>query len=222
MRIFPQRSPVYTPTKAGGVGATGSGLERLPPNIGFIVRFEMPRLGKRPPDVPANPNRTYADQGWKGFGDWFGTGRIADKIRVYRSFDEARTFVHRLRLKSHTEWNAYCKGEMTGLGKLPADIPSHAHRTYADQGWKSVGDWLGSGTIAARLRVYLSFSAARSFVRKLKLKSSTAWNAYCKGEMAGLGKLPADIPKAPWHLYADKGWESMGDWLGKDRPLRKK
>ena len=25
-------------------------------------------------DIPTNPQRTYADKGWKGMGDWLGTG----------------------------------------------------------------------------------------------------------------------------------------------------
>jgi predicted helicase len=33
-----------------------------------------------------------------------------------------------------------------------------------------------------------------------------------------LGRLPEDIPAAPWQTYADKGWSGMGDWLGTDHP----
>ena len=183
---------------------------------------EMPELGKMPADIPNAPSQVYADKGWKGFGDWLGTGRIATHLRGYRSFSAARSFVRGLGLKSQAEWNAYCKGEMSGLGKMPADIPNAPSQVYADKDWKSWGDWLGTGRIAARLMIYRSFSAARSFVRELGLKSNSEWRAYCKGEMSGLGKMPADIPNAPEQMYADKGWKSWGDWLGNDRPLRKK
>ena len=111
---------------------------------------------------------------------------------------------------------------MPELGELPADVPKAPWQVYADTGWKGMGDWLGTGRIATRLMVYRSFAAASSFVRKLKLKSSTEWRAYCMGELPKLRKLPADVPNAPMIVYLDKGWKGMGDWLGNNRPLRKK
>ena len=77
-----------------------------------------------------------------------------------------------------------------------------------------MGDWLGTGNIATHLREYRPFRKARAFARKLKLKSKTEWFAFCKGKMAKLGRLPADIPACPNQTYADKGWKGMGDWLG--------
>jgi hypothetical protein len=43
-----------------------------------------------------------------------------------------------LGLKSANDWRAYTKS-----GKLPADIPAGANRTYAKKGWLDWGDWLG-------------------------------------------------------------------------------
>ena len=48
-----------------------------------------------------------------------------------------------------------------------------------------MGDWLGTGTVARRLRQYRSFKEARAFVRSLGLKSEAEWCAYCKS-----GKKP--------------------------------
>ena len=45
-----------------------------------------------------------------------------------------------LGLKSETEWRDYCKS-----GKKPADIPANPHKAYAEAGWTSWGDWLGTG-----------------------------------------------------------------------------
>ncbi len=78
-------------------------------------------------------------------GDWLGTGNIANYLKKYRPFLKARAFVHKLKLKSSIEWAAFCTGRMPQLGCLPADIPRHADRTYADEGWKGMGDWLGTG-----------------------------------------------------------------------------
>ena len=82
-------------------------------------------------------------------GDWLGTGNdrtMAQKITV--RFVKARAFARKLKLKSDAEWRAFCKGEMPRLGRLPADIPASPSRTYADKGWKGMGDWLGTGNIA--------------------------------------------------------------------------
>ncbi|MEY3898176.1 MAG: hypothetical protein RLZZ214_3697 [Verrucomicrobiota bacterium] len=175
---------------------------------------KMPQLVKLPADIPASPDRSYANEGWVGWGDWLGTGNVANYLREYRPFKKARSFVRRLRLKNQNEWNAYRKGQLRHLGALPADIPAGASRTYKDKGWVGWGDWLGTGSVANQLKEYRSFKKARSFVRGLGLKSYTEWNAYCQAKMPRLGKLPEDIPTAPYHKYKDKGWSSMGDWLG--------
>ena len=84
---------------------------------------------KFPSDIPANPLTVYKNKGWKGMGDWLGTGRIACHLRKYRTFNEARKFVRSLNLKSGSEWRAFCKS-----GKLPADIPAAPRHTYKDKG----------------------------------------------------------------------------------------
>jgi hypothetical protein len=78
---------------------------------------------------------------------------------------------------------------------------------YKDD-WKNLGDWLGTGTIAAREKVYRPFYEAREFVHSLELKNQSEWNSYCKS-----GKKPADIPSNPNQVYK-KEWKSYPDWLG--------
>lgn len=77
---------------------------------------------------------------------WEGVGRAN-----WREFEPARAFVRRLGFKKFTDWLHYCKS-----GEKPADIPSNAHLTYADAGWVSYGDWLGTDAVAARFRQYRS------------------------------------------------------------------
>jgi Phage-integrase repeat unit len=172
----------------------------------------LTKSGKLPKDIPSSPHETYADKGWKGMGDWLGTGTIANRLREYRSFEKARSFARSLGLTSGPEWRTFTKS-----GKLPKDIPAAPQIVYADKGWKGVGDWLGTGKIANRLREYRSFEEARSFVRSLGLKLGAEWSAFTKS-----GKLPKDIPAAPQIVYADKGWKGTGDWLGKTKPPQTK
>ncbi|MDA7628227.1 hypothetical protein N8843_06270, partial [Verrucomicrobia bacterium] len=162
------------------------------------------KSGKLPSDIPTNPNKIYKDKGWKGMGDWLGTGTIANHRKKYRAFNAARDFARSLKLKNQMAWRAFCKS-----GKLPADIPAYPDQTYNDKGWIGMGDWLGTGTIATHLRQYRAFKAARKFARSLNLKNVEEWQAFCKS-----GKLPADIPANPDNTYKDKGWAGFGDWLG--------
>ncbi|URQ72726.1 hypothetical protein M9C84_02610 [SAR86 cluster bacterium] len=137
-------------------------------------------------------------------GDWLGTGAVAPGLRKYRSFKEARKYARSLNLKSYAEWTALYKA-----GKLPDDIPGIPYKIYKDQGWLSLGDWLGTGVVAPRLRKYRSFKEARKYARSLNLKSYAEWRALSKA-----GKLPDDIPGYPYQIYKDQGWISVGDWVG--------
>jgi superfamily II DNA or RNA helicase len=152
--------------------------------------------GKKPIDIPSKPDRY---DNWAGYDDWLGT--------EFQSFKKARAHVRRLGLKSHADWIKYCAS-----GKKPRDIPAGPQFIYADAGWAGMGDWLGTGTIATRLRQYRSFKEARAFARSLGLKSSTAWFDYCRS-----GAKPPDIPYSPRLTYAKAGWAGYGDWLGTGR-----
>ena len=165
------------------------------------------KSGERSSDIPTNPHNVYANDGWAGMRDWLGTGRIADRLRQYRSHKEARAFVRGIGLKSESEWRDYCKS-----GKKPKDIPANPSSTYAEAGWAGMGDWLGTGRIADQLRQFRSFKKARAFARNLGLKSKTEWFDYCKS-----GKKPDDIPTDPRSAYAEVGWSGWGDWLGTGR-----
>jgi Phage-integrase repeat unit len=154
------------------------------------------KSGKKPPDIPISPHAAYANMGWVGVRDW-----LTDNPQ-YRSFEKARSFVHRLDLKSTKEWNAYCTS-----GKKPADIPSGPSGIYGDVGWAGISDWLGKPT-----RQFRPFKQAGAFVRDLGLKTEAEWFAYCKS-----GKKPDDIPTSPRRVYADLGWIGMADWLGAGR-----
>jgi hypothetical protein len=65
-------------------------------------------------------------------------GSVANFLKEYKSFVEAKEFVHKLKLKSQKEWNDYCKS-----GQKPDYISAKPSRTYKQNGWKGIGDWLG-------------------------------------------------------------------------------
>jgi hypothetical protein len=176
---------------------------------------KMPHKGTLPDDVPAGPHQVYKHSGWKSYGDWLGTNRIADRLKTYRPFLEARTFARSLNLKTVSEWREFTKGKIPIMVELPEDIPAAPNKTYAQKGWQGWGDWLGTARISTRFRVYRPFIDARAFARSLKLKSYKEWRAFCTGKLPQKGRLPEDIPAAPDNTYVDKGWLGYEDWLGK-------
>ena len=162
---------------------------------------------ERPGDIPSDPRSVYEGKGWTSFGDWLGTGNVAPKdMFTYLPFVVAREFARGLNLKSQKEWTAYAKST-----QRPKNIPAKPGRTYKTE-YKGIGDWLGTGFVATRDRVYRPFNEARNFARSLNLKTSKEWFAYCK-----TGNKPEDIPTAPNSTYRGKGWAGMGDWLGNDK-----
>jgi SAM-dependent methyltransferase len=158
----------------------------------------------KPEDIPANPARVYKDKGWVGWGDWLGTGRIATFNRTYRSFEEARAYVHTFELQNHAEWRDWAKSDAK-----PDDIPANPYDSYKDKGWVGWGNWLGTGRIANFNRTRRTFEEARTFVQSLELKSRNEWRTWAKSDAR-----PDDIPANPARTYKDKGWAGMGDWLG--------
>ncbi|MBT7317202.1 MAG: DEAD/DEAH box helicase family protein [Lentimicrobiaceae bacterium] len=159
---------------------------------------------EKPHDIPASPEKVYKNSGWNGFGEWLGTGRLSSKDISYRNFKYARKFVHNLLLKNTNEWKEYCNSE-----KKPEDIPAYPNQTYKDNGWKSMGDWLGTGSVASQYYTYKDFVSARRFIRKLELKNINEWREYCKS-----GNKPINIPVAANKTYKNEGWKGWGDFLG--------
>ena len=91
----------------------------------------------------------------------YGVGQLP--VGTFLSFEEARELVWEQRLRTKTQWEAWCdacslplNSNLIGFssltrvdrrckaGKRPAMVPSHPSKTYADEGWLSWGDWLGT------------------------------------------------------------------------------
>ena len=89
------------------------------------------KSGKKPEDIPANPDKTYKNKGWKGFPDFLGYERIAtiELSKQYLPFKEARGEARKLakqyNIKNWEDWkNAVNKG------LIPKNIPANPNWTY--------------------------------------------------------------------------------------------
>ena len=180
--------------------------------LGLIGKSEWENFRKKgllPKEIPSTPSRTYKDNGWKGFGDWLGNGRTATHKREYRPFDEAKDYVNKLGLKNYQEWIQYINQE-----KIPKDIPSNPNLVYKNNGWNGYGDWLGTGVVGSTNKSFVSFSEAKNFVKKQKMKGQKDWIIFCKQ-----GHRPSNIPSNPQKQYCDE-WKGWMDFLGYEKENR--
>ena len=160
---------------------------------------------ERPQDIPVDPALIYGGEGgpWRGWPDFLGYELQGRRSRWggWRSFEEARGFVWTLGLKSKRKWREWSKS-----GERPDDIPSTPEEVYEEEGWLSWPDFLGYESV-----VWRSFEEARNYARGLGIKSKKEWKEWSKS-----GERPSDIPSNPDQVYKDKGWQSLGDFLGFD------
>jgi len=166
---------------------------------------EYKKTNKIPSNIPKDPPSAYQNKGWKGWGDFLGTGHIKYGDFEFQTFQDARKFAHSLRMKNQAEWKIFTKSI-----KKPKDIPADPSKKYKNQGWKGWGDFLGTGTIAPFNIKFLPFIQAREYIRSLGLQSQNEWNKYRIS-----GKKPKDIPSNPFEHYG-KEWTNWGDWFGTD------
>ena len=181
----------------------------------LYVQGKLSNLPPKPIELPGSPDKIYKGKGWCGLGNWLGTGKVADQLRVYRPFEDALRYVRSLKLKTGRDWRKLC------VSGKPEDIPAKPDITYRGKGWVSMGHWLGTGSIAPRLRkhtIYPSFEEARIFVRSLGLKTQKEWDAFCRGKIKGLPPFPENMSKSPRSTYRESGWKDFSDWLGTNKP----
>ena len=132
----------------------------------------------------------------------------------WRPFEEVREFARLLKLKSGDEWIKFCKGGLPEKGVLPPDIPTAIWDVYKNKGFISMGDFLGTGSIAVRYRSYLEFKDARRFMKRLGLKNSLEWRDYVSGNLKGKPPKPHYIPSHPHIIYKNNGWIDFSNFLG--------
>jgi len=156
------------------------------------------KSGLKPQNIPAKPERTYKNKGWSGYGDWLGTGTLQTQQRKYLNYENAKLQIKLLELKSHKEWKEAIKNK-----KVPKNIPSAPDLYYKKNGWKSWGEFIGTGRKSEQQRAqeFLSYGDAKKIVQKLakqyQIKTANDWrNAIKKG------LIPENIPKNPWHSYS--------------------
>ena len=72
---------------------------------------------KIPDNIPKSPAYQYKVSGWLSWGDWLGNGLISDNKKEWLKYDDAKSFVHTLNLKSEKffKYVQYSTGEISYL-----------------------------------------------------------------------------------------------------------
>ena len=158
----------------------------------------------KPLDIPTAPDRIYKNDGWLSWGDFLGTGNVANYYKEYLSFEKAKKYIQELNIKSGSGFKILHKEK-----KIPDNIPASPDIVYKKYGWKSWGDFLGSKFVATNLRIYVSYSEASEYAKKINIKSSTEWKSFVNSKIK-----PDNIPKQPYKVYANSGWKDWSTFLG--------
>jgi len=115
----------------------------------LYCKSELNGYDSKPMDIPTDPKRIYEDSGWIDISDWLGTerkrrtnhGEVDD---TWLSYEDAKEYVHSLKLSSYNEWKAYIEGRIENLPSRPMDLPKSPQYVYKDDGWTNWSDWLGN------------------------------------------------------------------------------
>ena len=173
-----------------------------------LKEWQEYRKFNKPLNIPANPNTHYKNKGWKGYGAFLGNGNKRNKLNAedFLSFEEAKDFLKKIKLKNTKEWNLYKSSREFNI-----KIPRSPNVVYKNKGWNGFGDFLGNKNISNKKKDFRAYGPARKYVRGLKLKSIKEFK-----ELKRNGNIPKDIPSKPNITYENTGWVSYSDWLGTD------
>lgn len=176
-------------------------------------REHIKRPGWLPVDIPVNVYNVYRND-WTEWGDFLGSGYVANQKRHYRSFAEARNWARAQALKSKNDWVRNIKVR----GWLPSDIPADPHKTYG-VAFTSFSDFLGTGNLSSREYNWRPFHEAQAWAQEQQIDSMAEWRELAQSAKAAK-QWPKDIPTNPALVYEAewKGWE---DFLGVRRMAKR-
>ena len=162
--------------------------------------------------IPYSPREVYYKRGWKGWGDFLGTGRISDNCVNYVSYDKAKNWLKEnlININTQKKFKECAKNNL-----IPNFIPNRPERYYnsKDRGWISWGDFLGTGNVQNNLKDFLNYEETKNYAIKNNIKTAKEWEK--------LKNKPYNINSKPQRFFKNNGWISWGDFLGTNRVSNK-
>jgi hypothetical protein len=83
-------------------------------------------------NLPSKPNRYYKNRGWVSWGDFLGTGKVANQLRVFYPYDIFKEKIKELKIKSFYSYKKYIK-----TNKTDNKLPTNPNIVYKNKGWVS-------------------------------------------------------------------------------------
>jgi hypothetical protein len=161
-----------------------------------------------PDFIPYSVREVYWNRGWKGWGDFLGTGRISDNCVDYISYDKAKKWLKEnlTKINSSQEFKEFAKKNL-----IPKFIPNRPERYYKskDRGWISWGDFLNTGNIQNQLKTFLNYEETKKYAIKNNIKTAKEWESH--------KNKPYNINSKPQRFFKNNGWKGWGDFLGTNR-----
>lgn len=125
------------------------------------------------------------------------------------SYDDCKKYVQeKLNIKSISQWRK-------NKNLIPEFIPMEPKNVFANRGWISWGDFLGTNRIQDNLKAtkYISYNDAKNWIKNnSKIDTIVQWKKYVKEKL-----IPETIPNRPDRYYQKRGWISWGDFLSTGR-----
>jgi superfamily II DNA or RNA helicase len=171
---------------------------------GQVEWFNLYKKNYFPKNTPSSPSNSYKNDGWVSWGDFLGNGNIANINKKFKSFKSAKAYISKFKLEKREDYFNMHKANL-----FTSDIPYNPSRKYKNEGWTGWGDFLGTGNIASFNKIWLDYNTAKKIIHKKNIKNWSEWRIFIKDP-----NFPDNIPKNPHNSYKNKGWISMGDFLG--------
>ena len=109
------------------------------------------------------------------------------------------SLVRELKIKTSTDYINLGKSK-----KLPKNLPYKPHKFYLNTGWVNWGEFLGTGSIANKNIIFVTYEEFKLFIKKTNY---LIYNNY-RRDFHNLKKIENKIPMIPSITYKNKGWVS--------------
>lgn len=156
-------------------------------------------------DIPWAPDVVYKHAGWKGWGDFLGTGRVL--FKNFYTYEEATEAAKTLNIKSKKDYERYV-ADCNERGSI-SRLPSTPHKTYADK-WIDWPNFLGRPGNKKPKVLRLTFEECRAFVKTFNFSSKIPYH-----KMKAEKTLPINIPWKPEQIYKSE-WRGWPHYLGRE------
>ena len=162
---------------------------------------EYSKSGKRPQDIPANPDKVYIDD-WISFPDWLGYKRIADQDKK-RFFIDAKQFKYLWKVLEITgikDWQIFYKE--IKLSEQEILFPYEPIYFYDE--FKELGDLTGNFT-----KNIFSYAELKEYLKDFNIKSSPELKKWRNGELQNMPECDNRVPRG----IANRHYNRKGTWI---------